>query len=143
AQPTRGWVAYATYAFTDAVLTRFSEIVPVAPPVFLYFDRSGNRAPFAPRHIATLWTSRQFEKGLGLAVGLRYVSSQFISEDNQPAIDGSVTLDAAVSSRIGRVRAAVNLKNITSTDYETRGFGNVSVIPARPFEVLARLELGF
>lgn len=143
AQPAKGWVAYATYAFTDAKLTRFSELVSLAPPAFLYFDRSGNRAPFAPRHLATVWTSRQFERGLGLAAGLRFVSSQFISEDNQHAIDGYVTLDAAVSYRVGRIRAAVNLKNLTGTEYETRGFGNVSVIPARPFEVLARVELGF
>jgi TonB-dependent siderophore receptor len=143
AQPTKGWVAYATYAYTDAILTRFSELVSLGGPSFLYFDRSGNRAPFAPRHLATLWSSRQFPNGLGLAAGLRYVSSQFISEDNRHAIDGYLTLDAALSYKIGRVRAAVNFKNITSTEYETRGFGNLSVIPARPFEVLARLELGF
>jgi outer membrane receptor protein involved in Fe transport len=52
-------------------------------------------------------------------------------------------VDAAVSYRLGRLRFAVNLKNITGAEYETRGFGGVSAIPARPFEILGRVDLGF
>lgn len=143
AEPTKGWVAYASYAYNEGKLTRFAEIVPTGPTSFVVVDRSGNRSPLAPRHIGNLWTSRQFRNGLGLAAGLRFVSSQFIAEDNDHAIDGYVTVDAAVSYRVGRLRAAVNVKNLTGTEYETRGFGNVSAIPARPFEVLGRIELGF
>jgi TonB-dependent siderophore receptor len=145
AEPRKGWVAYGSYAYSDAKLTSFAEIVRTGqgPADFVVVDRSGNRAPLAPRHIGNLWTSRQFESGLGLAAGLRFVSSQFISEDNRFAIDSYVTVDAIVSYRIGRVRAAVNLKNLTGTEYESRGFGAVSAIPARPFEVLGRIELGF
>ena len=40
-----------------------------------------------------------------------------------------------------RARFAVNLKNLTGTEYATRGFGGVSAIPARPFEVLGRIDL--
>jgi outer membrane receptor protein involved in Fe transport len=145
AEPAKGWVAYGSYAYNDADLTRFAEIVRTGqgPTDFVVVDRSGNRAPLAPRHIGNLWTSRQFENGLGLAAGLRFVSSQFISEDNRFAIDSYVTVDAIVSYRIGRVRAAVNLKNLTGTEYESRGFGAVSAVPGRPFEVLGRIELGF
>ncbi len=144
-EPTKGWVAYGSYAFNDAKLTSFAEIVRIGlgPADFLVIDRSSNRAPLAPRHIGNLWTSRQFKNGLGLAAGLRFVGAQFISEDNRYAIDRYVTVDAAVSYRVGRLRAAVNLKNLTGTDYETRGFGAISAIPARPFEVLGRIELGF
>jgi TonB-dependent siderophore receptor len=145
AEPAKGWVTYASYAFNDAKLTHFAEIVQtgLGPADFVVVDRSGNRAPFAPRHLGNLWTSRQFENGLGLAAGLRFVSSQFISENNQNEIESYVTVDAAVSYRVGRLRAAVNLKNLTGTEYETRGFGSVSAIPARPFEVLGRIELLF
>ena len=48
AQPSPGWVTTASYAYTDAELTSFSEIVPLQPPDFVVIDRSGNRAPFAP-----------------------------------------------------------------------------------------------
>jgi hypothetical protein len=37
----------------------------------------------------------------------------------------------------------VHLRNITGTEYETRGFGSASAIPARPFEVRASLDFGF
>jgi outer membrane receptor protein involved in Fe transport len=144
-EPAKGWVAYGSYAYNDAELTSFAEIVQtgLGPTDFVVVNRSGNQAPLAPRHIGNLWTSRQFKGGLGLAAGLRFVSSQFIAEDNRFDIDSYVTVDAIVSYRIGRVRAAVNLKNLTGTEYESRGFGAVSAIPARPFEVLGRIEVGF
>ncbi len=144
-EPIKGWVAYGSYAYDDAELTSFAEMVQIGqgPTDFLVIDRSGNQAPLAPRHIGNLWTSRQFKNGLGLAAGLRFASSQFISEDNRYSIGSYVTVDAALSYRVGRLRAAVNLRNLTGTEYETRGFGSVSAIPARPFEVLGRIELGF
>ena len=143
AEPARGWFTYATYAFTDAKLTRFAELLSLGARDFDVIDRSGNRAAFAPRHLASFWTSKHFASVLGLALGLRGLSEQFIAEDNRARIGGYVTLDAAVSYQWGRSRFSVNFKNLTGTEYETRGFGSVSAAPARPFEVLGRLELGF
>ena len=40
-----------------------------------------------------------------------------------------------------RVRFRLNLRNLTGTEYATRGFGSVSAIPGRPFEVRARAEI--
>jgi iron complex outermembrane receptor protein len=141
--PGPGWVATAAYAYTDAELTRFAEIVPLQPPDFVVVDRSGNRAPFAPRHLLSLWTSKHFGNGIGVALGLRAASEQFVAEDNRYAIEGYATLDAMLSYERGPARLRVNLRNLTGTEYETRGFGAVSAIPARPFEASARLELGF
>jgi iron complex outermembrane receptor protein len=142
-QPLRGWVTYAAYAFTDAELTRFAEIVPLLPPDFVVVDRSGNRPAFAPRHLFSLWTSKRFDGGLGLALGLRSVGDQYVSEDNRYSIEGYTTLDASVSYEIGRVRLRAHLRNLTGTEYSTRGFGAASAIPARPFEASLRAELGF
>jgi iron complex outermembrane receptor protein len=142
AEPVRGWQTRATYAFTDSILTRFSELVPLAPPDFLVLDHSGNRAPFAPRHILGLWTSKRFGSSLSVALGLRYLSDQAIAGDNRHVIDGYTTLDAAVSYEVGPLRFGVSLKNLTGTEYETRGFGSSAVIPARPFEVLGRVVVG-
>lgn len=140
AEPAHGLVTYANYAFTDAELTRFTEMVitPVGPVVL---DRTGNTPAFVPRHLFNMWVSKELRNGLGAAVGLRALSEQFVGEDNRYTIPGYATLDAAVFYKTGRARLAVNLKNITGTDYETRGFGGVSAIPARPFECLARIEL--
>ncbi len=142
AEPARGLVTYASYAFTDAELTSFAEVIntPLGPFVF---DRTGNAPPFAPRHLVNVWVSKEFAGGLGLAGGVRSVGSQFVGNDNLYEIEGYATVDAAVSYRVGRLRFAVNLKNLTGTEYETRGFGGVSAIPGRPFEVLGRVDLGF
>jgi outer membrane receptor protein involved in Fe transport len=142
-QPRPGWVTAATYAYTDAKLTSFSELVPLAPPDFVVIDRSGNRAPFAPRHLFSLWTSKTFGGGLGAALGLRCMSDQFVAEDNRHTIGGYATLDAMVSYELRPLRFRLHLKNLTGTEYETRGFGSASAIPARPFEIQARAELGF
>jgi len=141
AEPARGWVAYAAYAFTDAELTRFAETVQAGETSFAVVDHSGNRPGFAPRHIFNVWTSKQFENGLGLSAGARFVGEQFVAEDNAYSIDDYLLLDASVSYRRGRVRASVNLKNLADEEYATRGFGAASAIPGRPFEVLGRIEV--
>jgi iron complex outermembrane receptor protein len=142
-RPSPGWVTTATYAYTDAELTSFSELVPLQPPDFMVIDRSGNRAPFAPRHLFSLWTSKRFNGGLGVALGLRSLSDQFVAEDNRYSIGGYTTLDAMVSYEVRRLRLRLNLRNLTGAEYATRGFGSVSAIPARPFEASLRAELGF
>ena len=142
-EPVAGLVTSATYAYTDATLTRFTELVPLQPPDFVVLDRSGNRAPFAPRHVFGLWASRRFDSGLGLALGLRALSDQAVAEDNRYTIAGYARLDAAVSYHRGPWGVRVHLRNLTGTEYETRGFGSASVIPAAPLEVMARVELGF
>ena len=140
AEPAHGLVAYANYAFTHAELTNFAELVVTpAGPVFL--DRSGNTPAFAPRHLFNLWLSKSLDNGLGAAIGVRCLSEQFVGEDNRFRIDGYATVDAAIFYKTGRTRFAVNFKNLTDTEYATRGFGGVSAIPGRPFEVLARVDV--
>ena len=141
-KPSPGWVTTAAYAYTDAELTSFSEIVPLPPPDFVVVDRSGNRAPFAPRHIFSLWTSKDLGRGIGAALGLRSLSDQFVGEDNRYSIPGYTTLDAMLSYERPRLRLQLNLRNLTGAEYATRGFGSVSAIPARPFEASFRAQIG-
>jgi outer membrane receptor protein involved in Fe transport len=135
-----GWLMYATYAFSQAELLRFSALVPLQPPQFEVADHSGNRSPFAPRHLFGLWTSRRFSNGFGVSLGGRALSDQLISEDNRFRIAGYATLDAGVSYEAEAMRFSMNLKNLTGTEYATRGFGSISAIPARPFEFVCRVE---
>jgi iron complex outermembrane receptor protein len=142
-EPFRGWSLQGAYAYTDSELTRFSEIVQLQPPDFVVVDHSGNTAPFAPRHLFSLWVSKRFDLGLGLAVGLRHVSDQLIAPDNRATIEAYTTLAATVSYTRDRWGLQVHLRNLTDTEYETRGFGSASAIPGRPLEVRARLRVGF
>jgi TonB-dependent siderophore receptor len=148
AEPREGLRLFGSYAYNDAELTRFAELVQVGVdgfgrPIYATFDRSGNRAAFAPLHLASAWVSQRFANGLGVAGGGRYVSEQFIAEDNAYAIDPYVVYDAAVSFRQGKWEFALNLKNIGSREYETRGFGSTAVIPASPFAAYAGVQYAF
>ena len=143
AEPRPQWRAFAVYAYTDAELTRFAEraIVGFDPmtgqPIEATIDRSGNRPAFVPEHLLSLWVSRSFKRGLGVAGGARWFSDQYIAEDNGTEIDGAVLFDAAVFCNYKQYRFSLNFKNITDVEYERRGFGSGSVIPAEPFAVYA------
>ncbi len=135
AQPTSSFRAFFAYAYNDAELTSFTELVQVSlvPPAFLTLDRSGNAPAFAPDHVMNLWLSKDLTPRFGFGGGARYVSSQFIAEDNSFAIDGVLTFDATAFYKIGDFRLRLNLKNLTDREYYLRGFGGSSVIPAPPF----------
>jgi TonB-dependent siderophore receptor len=149
AEPRPRLRAFLSYGFNDAELTRFTECVPA------FFDpttgqclgaienRSGNSPAFAPRHLVNLWISQRFANGFGFGGGGRYVSTQFITEDNSFTVDDYVVLDAALFYRFGRWDLSLNFKNLTDRDYETRGFGSTSVIPGAPFSVYAGVQYAF
>ena len=44
---------------------------------------------------------------------------------------------------VGQARVSLNFKNLTDAEYETRGFGSASVIPADPFAVYGRIAYSF
>ena len=63
-------------------------------------------------------------------------------EDNKEFTAVDVTLvDARVSYRFKTVELFLDLKNLTDTEYEVRGFRNVSVTPGRPFTAFAGISL--
>jgi outer membrane receptor protein involved in Fe transport len=129
--------AFGSYAFTDAKLTEFRELIDPSfgqlPPILV--DRSGNRPAFAPKHTFNLWLIKEFNSRLSLGGGTRFISGQFIAADNQYEIDHSLTFNAGLAYRLEDWRLSLNLKNLTGTKYETRGFGSTSVLPADPFAI--------
>ena len=145
AEPAPGLRTFFSYAFNDAELTRFAEqlIIGVDPmtmlPIFMTFDRSGNTPAFAPENLANLWVSKRFGGGWGVGGGARYIDSQFIAEDNAFAIDSALVLDGCVFYRRDNWRVNLHLRNLTDEEYELRGFGSDSVIPAAPFAAYATI----
>ncbi|MCP3909463.1 MAG: TonB-dependent receptor, partial [Actinomycetia bacterium] len=138
--PGKGLHWTFSYAYTDAELTRFTEF----DPFFLTIvDRSGNAPAYIPEHLANLWVSQRFRNGFGISGGARYVSEQFIDEDNLFEIDDYVTLDALVSYERPKWGARVHLRNLTDEEYEGRGFGSASVLPADGFNVMGGFHLNW
>ncbi len=142
-EPRPGWYALASYAFTDSELTEFRELIvnPFDPLELVVLDRSGNRPAFAPRHLIKFWTLREFPGGWGIGGGGRYVSPQFIAEDNAFSVDPYVVLDAVFTYRVNNWRWSLNLRNLTDRNYYSRGFGSTSVLPASPFGLHGRVDL--
>lgn len=123
-----------SYAYTDAKLTLFTEIDPL---FMVIVDHSGNSPAYTPEHLANFWLSRRYQSGFGVSGGVRYVSEQFIDEDNAFTIDDYVTLDGLFSYERERWGARVHLRNLTDEEYFGRGFGSASVLPADGFNVMA------
>lgn len=135
AEPLPRLRTFFSYAWTDAELTEFAELVlvgvnPPEPPAFATIDRSGNRPAFAPERLANLWVSRRFGNGFGLGLGGRWLSEQFIAEDNAFELDSTFTLSAALFYDVGDWSLGLHLENLTDEETFTRGFGSTSVIPA-------------
>jgi TonB-dependent siderophore receptor len=146
AEPLPRLRTFFSYAYTDAELTRFAELVLVGfnpLPVFATIDRSGNRPAFAPEHIANLWISRRFANGLGAGAGGRYLSKQFIAEDNAFELDDTATLGAALFYELKAWSLALHFDNLTDEKYFTRGFGSTSVIPAPGLTVHGSVSVRF
>ncbi len=142
AEPQPGLRALFSYAYNRATLTEFKESVfSFATGGNVVVDRSGNTAAFAPEHIANLWLSKRLPYGLGVAAGGRYLSRQFIAEDNLLSLKSALTFDAAVSYETGLHRVSLNFKNLTNQRYETRGFGSTSAIPASGFAMTLGYQL--
>lgn len=140
AETTQGLRFSGSYAYNDAVLTEFSEQViigidPFFRPIFGTVDRTGNRPTFAPRHIFNAWVSRSIARTLVVGGGARYVSNQFIAEDNGFVIDGVLTFDAMASYAFRDLVLELNIKNLTNREYDRRGFGDNSITPADPITV--------
>ena len=131
-----------SYAYTDAELTEFRELVffGPGPADIAVLDHSGNAPAFAPEHLASVWLSKRFGSGFGVAAGGRYVGDQFIAEDNAFIVDSALLFDAAVFYAWDRLQLSVNLLNLSDEDYETRSFGKSAVSPAPGLQVRAGLR---
>ncbi len=102
----------------------------------MVFDRTGNNPAFIPEHILNIWTTKEFENGMGIGGGLRYLSEQFIHVDNAFNLDEALIFDAILYYKWKWLKFTLNVKNLTDEKYEMRGFGGTSVIPANPRSVL-------
>jgi TonB-dependent siderophore receptor len=140
AEPMARLRTFLSYAYNDSEMTRFSETVFDGFGLVVE-DRSGNTPAFAPKNLATLWVGYNFPGGLGLAGGARYVGEQYIAEDNAFALSSYTVVDATVSYKFKTIKLFLNLRNLTDTEYEVRGFGNTSVTPATPFAAYAGFSL--
>jgi iron complex outermembrane receptor protein len=131
----RDWYTFLNYTYTEAdLLTYYSLTVDKYVKTTLE-DFSGNRPAFVPAQIINFWTVKEFLNGLGIGLGVYYISNQFIHVDNDYEIEEHFTLNASVFYNFHRGGWSLNFRNITDSQYYFHGFGPYSIIPADLFSI--------
>lgn len=129
------WRITGGYGFTDATFGPFL--------VTATTDLEGNTSPFAPRHTFNIWSAYDWPNGLGVNVGLRAQSSFFIDRTNEFSLDGYGLLNAAVRYRRGAIEYAVNVNNLTDTEYFASVLYDSQLYPGEPINVLGTIRVRF
>ncbi|WP_063088872.1 MULTISPECIES: TonB-dependent siderophore receptor [unclassified Thalassospira] len=102
----------ASYAFTKAEITESEK------------GNSGNYAPYAPKHMASLWAKYSFDQGalngLSIGSGVRYNGGYYSDEANLYRADSFALFDASLNYQIDPNWAlGVNATNLFDDQYIT------------------------
>jgi iron complex outermembrane receptor protein len=133
--PVSNWRVNGGYAYTHAALGDFL----VNPTTNL----RGRRPVFAPRHTFNVWTAYDWTNGFGINVGARALSGQFGDRNNVYEIGGYGLLNAAVRYSRSGIEYALNVSNLTDTDYYASTLYDTQVYPGEPINVLATVRFRF
>ena len=131
--PSANWRLNAGYAFTDAQFNDFE----VSPGTNL----RGNTPSFAPRHTFNLWAGYEWPSGFGVSAGARYFGQVFVDQENTFDVDSYATLNLAARYRKGPFEYALNLNNVTDTEYLVPHQDYLQVYPGEPINVLATVRV--
>lgn len=131
--PVSNWRVNGGYAFTDAT---FGDYLVNATT-----NLKGNTSIMAPRHTFNLWTAYDWPSGLGVNVGLRAQSQMFIDRDNAFTIDGYGLLNLGVRYQRGAVEYAVNINNVTDTEYVASVLYDSQMYPGEPVNMLGTVRV--
>jgi iron complex outermembrane receptor protein len=129
-QPLDNLYTFFTYSYTEAELLKYSALTLDHYLKQKLADFSGNMPSFIPAHILNIWITKEFINGMGFGFGMRYISNQYVHVDNNFELDEYVTFDASLFYKFTKGGWHINVKNLTNTQYFTRGLGPYSLIPA-------------
>jgi iron complex outermembrane receptor protein len=131
---SRGLTLTASYAYTDAEVTRDNTIA------------TGNRLPNTPLHSGRIWTNYRFDDGMlagfGFGAGVLHQGRRAGDARNTFALEAFTRADAAVSYEAESWGVSVNCKNIFDAEYLEAAIAN-SALPAAPRSVLASVSLRY
>ncbi len=131
--PSANWRLNGGYAFTDAQFNDFE--------VSVGENLRGNTPSYAPRHTLNVWAGYEWPSGLGVSAGARYFGEVFVDQENTFSVDGYGTLNAAAHYRKGAFEFALNLNNLTDTEFLVPHQDYLQVYPGEPINVLATVRV--
>ena len=134
---TPQWRVIGGYAYVDAEVTESNS---TSTPV-------GSRLANVPEHSFNLLDTYEFDNGaldgLGLGVGVKYVSSRKGSTSNTAFDMGAYTVVdlLAYYPLTDRVRLNLNLDNVFDEQYDERAWGNIWAYPGAPRTLQAGISV--
>jgi iron complex outermembrane receptor protein len=131
--PVSHWRVNGGYSFTDAEFLDYRTSLTV--------DLSGNRPRSAPRHTFSLWTGYDWANGFGVNLGVRALGGWYGDDTNMFKVDGYGLANVGVRYLRGNIEYALNVNNITDTDYISSVLYNSQVYPGDPINVLGTIRV--
>ena len=132
---TPGWNIIASYAYTDARVTKDDNLQP------------GNLLNGVPFNSASLWSTYEIQtgdfQGLGFGLGLFYEGERQGDLNNSFQVPGYVRTDASVFYRRNNWRAALNINNLFNVDYIESTQRRNRINPGAPFTVRGTVSVEF
>lgn len=133
-----GWRVIASYAFTDAEVTKD----------FGGFE--GKRPPNVALHGFSLWSTYEFQRGvlqgLGFGAGVFYVGDRYGDFENTFKLPDYVQTDMSVFYQprfFPHLRARLTIQNLFDVEYFESAEGDVTVHPGSPITVLGTVAVRF
>jgi iron complex outermembrane receptor protein len=131
--PVSNWRVNGGYAFTSS---RFDDFLVNATT-----NLEGNRSPFVPRHTFNVWTAYDWANGLGVNAGIRGIGHVFVDRTNVLALEGYGLLNIGVRYQRGPLEYAVNVNNLTDSEYFASALYDTQLYPGEPINVLATVRV--
>jgi iron complex outermembrane receptor protein len=130
-----GWSVIASYAYTDAEVTKDNTFRP------------GNELANVPEHGGSLWTTYEIQegllRGLGFGAGIFVAGERAGDVANSFDLPEYVRTDAAIFYRKGIVHAALNVKNVFDVEYFEGAQSRSSVVPGTPLAVFGTIGVRY
>jgi len=127
------WRVNVSYGFTDAEFLDYEE----SPGV----NRRGNTTQFAPRNTFNVWTGYEWKNGFGVNVGGRYFGNVFADSANEFEVNGYGLINLAARYRRGPLEFALNVNNLTDTEYFIPHLDYLQVYPGAPVNVMGTIRV--
>ena len=130
---TERWQVSAGYTLQEAEIRRTTAAAP-----------AGREVPLVPRHRFSLWNRYDFNRQLGLGLGLIAASKSFASISNAVTLPSYARVDAAIFYRITTaIEAQLNVENLVGEDYFPTAHNDNNIAPGAPTTARATLRFTF
>ncbi|WP_431854011.1 TonB-dependent receptor [Allosphingosinicella sp.] len=127
------WQISAGYALQEAEISRTTSAAP-----------AGRQVPLVPRHQFSLWNRYDFDRSLGIGLGIVARSKMFAAISNQVTLPAYARLDAALFYEVAPgVEAQVNIENLLGSDYFATAHNDNNIAPGAPRTARATVRFTF